>query len=123
MKIEYKKIKFKRKAYSESYMILGAKEFLLIGMQDYKEYDKVAKKSTDKVIGTKYTIIVHNPEKEIRYEKLDVIVLGVCTIPDYKNGEEIPCTFTNMVLTVSNIDFGTAELRAKAEKIELIHNK
>ena len=103
--------------------ILGAKEFLLIGMQDYKEYDKVARKSTDKVIGTKYTIVIHNPEKELKYEKLDVIVLGVCTIPDYKNGEEIPCTFTNMVLSVSNVDYGMAELKARADKIELIQNK
>ncbi len=103
--------------------ILGAKEFLLIGMQDYKEYDKVARKSTDKVLGTKYTIMVHNPEKEIKYEKLDVIILGACTIPNYQNGEEVPCTFSNMVLIVSSVDYGMAELKARADKIELIQNK
>lgn len=102
--------------------ILGASNFLLIGMEDYKEYDRVAKKTTDKVIGTKYTVVVHNPEKEIKYEKLEVKVLGVCTIPNYQNGDEIACRFNKLILTPSNIEFGMAEVKGTADKIELIQN-
>lgn len=98
--------------------ILGADKFLLIGMEDYKEYDRVSKKYTDKIIGTKYTVVIHNPEKGIKYEKLEVKILGVCNIPSYKNGDELPCRFSGLVLTPSNIEYGMAEIKATADKIE-----
>ncbi len=103
--------------------ILGQNQFLLIAMESYKEYDQVAKKYTDQIAGTKYTIMVHNPEKNIIYEKLDVKVPGICTTPAYKTGEEVACKFVNLVLTISKLEYGKAELRATADKIELLQEK
>ena len=103
--------------------ILGQNEFVLIGMDTYKRYDQVSKKYTDEIAGTKYTVVVHNPSKEILYEKLEIKVPGACTIPNYIGGNEVYCKFTNLVLTVSSIEYGKAELRATADKIELVQEK
>lgn len=103
--------------------ILGQNEFVLIGMDSYKKYDQATKKYTDEIAGTKYIVVVHNPSKEILYEKLEVKVPGTCTIPNYIGGNEVYCKFTNLVLTVSSIEYGKAELRATADKIELLQEK
>lgn len=103
--------------------ILGTNEFVLVRMDSYKKYDQVAKKYTDEIAGTKYTVIIHNPSKEILYEKLDIKVPGICATPNYINGNEVACKFTNLVLTVSSIEYGKAKLNATADKIELLQEK
>ena len=43
--------------------ILGTNEFVLVRMDSYKKFDTVAKKYTDEIAGTKYTVVIHNPSK------------------------------------------------------------
>lgn len=103
--------------------ILGTSEFILVRMDSYKKFDTVTKKYTDEIAGTKYTVMIHNPSKEIIYEKLDVKVPGICATPNYINGNEVACKFTNLVLNVSSIEYGKAKLNATADKIELLQEK
>lgn len=103
--------------------ILGTNEFVLVSMDSYKKYDKIAKKYTDEITGTKYTVIIHNPSKEILYEKLEVKVPGICATPNYVNGNEVDCKFTNLVLNISSMEYGKAKLNATADKIELLQEK
>lgn len=104
--------------------VLGEEDvFLLVETEDYNGYDNTTGKSTGTREGTRFTVLIDNPEKEINCEKLEVKIAGANPIPQYKNGQRIDCKFTNLQLTISNVEYGKAEIRATADGIKLVNTK
>lgn len=97
--------------------------FALVSAEPYKRYDEIAKKTTDEIEGTRFTILLNIPEKEIIWEKLDVKIAGTNPIPQYKSGETRDCKFTNLRLNISNVEFGKATIRGVADSIELVSTR
>lgn len=114
-------MKVKTKNLSIGTDILGKEEeFLLISVEPCKKYDQVNQRTTDEIEGYRYTIFIDNPEKEIDCEKLEVKILGLNQIPQYKTGERVNCKFANLQLAISSVDFGKAEIKATADRIILV---
>lgn len=103
--------------------MLGEDTFLLVEAEDYNSYDPQLGKSTGIREGTRFTVLIDNPQKEINCEKLEVKIVGENPIPQYKNGERIDCKFINLQLTISNIEYGKADIKGTADGIKLMSSK
>lgn len=114
-------MKTKTKYLEVGQSLLGEREkYLLIAVEPYRKYDPVNQRTTDEIEGHRYTIFVDNPEKEIDCEKLEVKILGLNQVPQYKTGDRVDCRFENLKLTISSIEYGKAEIKATADRIILV---
>lgn len=101
--------------------ILGESDvYLLLRAEPYKRYDPIARRTTDEIEGYRFKIGIDDPDREIDSEKLEVKIAGVNPIPQYKSGERVWCKFKNLQLTISSLEYGQAEIKGTAGRIELV---
>lgn len=104
--------------------ILGEESiFPLVQAEDYNGYDTALGKSTGERAGTRFKVLIDNPDKEIFCEKLEVKIAGANPIPQYKSGDNADCKFINLQLSIATIEYGKAEIRATADGIKLVSTK
>ena len=115
MKIKSKYLEVKNSVLGEDTI------FSLIQAEDYNGFDTTTGKSTGERQGTRFTVLVDVPEKEVYYEKLEVKIAGTNPIPQYKSGDNADCRFTNLQLNITSIEYGRAEIKATADGIELVN--
>ncbi|MDR0979036.1 MAG: hypothetical protein LBL91_03770 [Lachnospiraceae bacterium] len=117
-------MKVKSKFLTLTNEILGSSDiFPLVQAEDYMGYDSKLGKSTGEREGTRFTILIDVPEREIYCEKLDVKIQGENQIAQYKSGDTADCKFTNLRLVISSIEYGKVEIRAIADGIKLVSAK
>ena len=100
----------------DTFDLLGdTDKFVGVQASYYDKYEN--NKKVEEKVGTKVTVMVHIPSKEVKYEKLDVKILGASPSA-FKPDEYV--RFKNLRLSVSKIEFGVATLVGTADSYEMV---